>query len=602
MSGDNPGEEWEEKVEQIRIYSGTKHESITNAEAGTVCAVTGLSKANCFDVFGYENDIKTPVIEPVLSYKVELPASINIYTALSYFKKIEEEEPTLRVNFNEQLREINILTMGEVQLEVLKFLMKDRFDLDIGFSHGNIVYRETIADTVEGVGHFEPLRHYSEVHLLLEPRERGSGLKFESDCTENELSKNWQRLILTHLAEKKHKGVLTGSPITDIKITLVAGKAHKKHTEGGDFREATYRAVRHGLMKADSVLLEPWYSFEIRLPNENIGKCMTDLECMGGKFNTPEICEGGDALIIGSAPVAKIRDYSLALTGFTHGKGTISYSFKGYEVCHNAQEVIENIGYSPESDIYNTPDSVFCEGGAGFVVNWRYVENYMHIESVLKQTEPTSSEERTYTQRAEDYIKRAATDKELLEIFERTYGPIKRRESSGPVYNPSVVSVKNTPKHSEQKPKASPAVLSGKEYLLVDGYNIIFAWDELTKAAKENLDSARNQLIHRLCNYQGFTGLEIILVFDAYRVKKNPGTVEKHRNINVVYTKEAETADTYIERVSHELSKNHRVSVATSDGYEQMIILGNGALRIPAAAFHKQLKDAEDAIRNIIEN
>lgn len=591
---------WQEKAEQIRIYSGNKYDLVNSAPAGTVCAVTGLGKAAIGDGLGFEKDCISSLNEPVLCYKVVLPVGIDAFSAASNFRVIEEEEPTLRVKFDERLKEIHVFVMGEVQLEVLKYQIKERFGYDIEFGSGNIVYRETISDTVEGVGHYEPLRHYSEVHLILEPAERGSGLTFVSDCSENEFARNWQRLVLTHLAEKTHAGVLTGSAITDIKITLVAGRAHKKHTEGGDFREATYRAVRHGLMQAKSILLEPWYNFEITLPQEYVGRAMSDIQRMGGVFSSPEII-GSDAFLKGSAPVSEIREYSLELVGYSHGKGRISFTLKGYEPCHNTDEVVAQIGYNAESDVYNSADSVFCEAGAGFVVSWREVENYMHIESVLKAAALENITERTYEHRAQDYIKRVATDKELLEIFERTYGPVKRKEyRKEPLYNPSVTSVAKSHVTTEKIKKQTALPSDCKEYLLIDGYNIIFAWDELKALAKDSLDSARNQLIHRLCNYQGFSGVEIILVFDAYKVKKNPGSVEKHRNISVVYTKEAETADTYIERVTHALSKKHRVRVATSDGYEQMIILGNGALRIPAAAFHKELRDAESAIRDIV--
>ncbi len=587
---------WEEKCEQIRIYSGNKYDSVSEVTAGTVCAVTGLTKLMCGDTLGFEDEGDSPLLEPVLSYKVILPDSKDPFTVISQFRTLEEEEPTLKINFDERKKEIHVLVMGEIHLEVLKYQIKERFGLDVDFGHGNIVYRETISDTVEGVGHYEPLRHYSEVHLILEPAERGSGLAFESDCSENDFARNWQRLVLTHLHEKTHKGVLAGFPITDMKITLVAGKAHKKHTVGGDFREATYRAVRQGLMQAESVLLEPYYSFEIRVPEENIGRVMSDIQRMGGSFTSPEL-EDGISILKGSAPVSETRSYSLELASFTHGKGSITLSLKGYEPCHNTEEVLSQIGYDAEADVYNSPDSVFCEGGAGFSVKWYDVPSYMHIESVLASAQTPDSEERTVSERAKDYMKRVATDKELMEIFERTYGKIKPRESGEVIYNPSVKSV------MKERPtvKLRPApVFDGKEYLLVDGYNIIFAWDELKKDARESLDFARNNLIHRLCNYQGYAGIEIILVFDAYKVKKNPGSVEKHRNISVVYTKEAETADTYIERVSNELSKKHRVRVATSDGAEQMIILGGGALRVPAAAFHKELKDAESAISEII--
>ena len=393
--------------------------------------------------------------------------------------------------------------------------------------------------------------------------------------------------------------MLTGSPITDMKITLVAGRAHKKHTEGGDFREATYRAVRQGLRQAQDVLLEPWYSFELTVPGENVGKAMSDLSLMGARFSAPNMSESGESTIVGTAPVSEMRNYASELAGYTRAKGRLSLAFSGYEVCHNADEVIAAIGYDADADLENSADSVFCAGGAGFLVPWYEVEAHMHIESVLSAAEPESETERTPSERAAAYLQRAATDKELMAIFERTYGKIKHRDFNRPVYNPSVTGTAEKKSADKPRPIKTPAY-SGKEYLLVDGYNIIFAWDELSKAALESLDIAREELIRRLCSYQGYSDCEIILVFDAYKVKKNPGTVEKFRNISVVYTKEAETADTYIERVSHELSKNHRVRVATSDGSEQMIILGSGALRVPAAAFHKEIRDAEKAIREII--
>lgn len=590
-------DEADEKCEQIRIYSGNKYDTVLKAEAGTVCTLTGIESLKCGDVLGFEKEKGISFSEPVLSYKVLLPTGVDPFTVISKFRMLEEENPSIKIDFDDRHKEINILVMGEVLLSVLKHQINERFNLDVSFGHGNIVYRETISDTVEGVGHYEPLRHYSEVHLILEPSERGSGLTFATDCSENDFAKNWQRLVLTHLHEKRHAGVLTGSPITDMKITLVAGKAHKKHTVGGDFREATYRAVRQGLMQATSVLLEPWYNFIIQVPDNLIGRAMNDIQRMGGVFNAP-LLEDGMSILTGSAPVSEIRDYSLEIIGYSHGKGSISLSLKGYEPCHNPDEVIAEMGYDPDADVFNSADSIFCEGGAGFNVKWHEVKSYMHLESVLDTAKTLDTAERTVSDRARDYMKRVATDKELMEIFERTYGKIKPKQSSDVIYNPSVRSV--IKENNTVKPKAIP-VFDGKEYLLVDGYNIIFAWDELKKDASEGLDFARNNLIHRLCNYQGYSGLEIILVFDAYKVKKNPGTVEKHRNISVVYTKEAETADTYIERVSHELSKKHRVRVATSDGAEQMIILGGGALRVPASAFHKEIKDAEAAIRQLIE-
>ena len=589
--------EWKEKIEQIRIYSGTRFESVSSAPAGTVCAVTGLISTRCGDGLGAEKSDHSAVLEPVIRYSLEVPSGLDHFTVFSQLKRLEQEEPMLKTAYDEAAKEISVSVMGEIQLEVLKRIISDRYGFEPAFGAGSVVYRETISDTVEGIGHFEPLRHYSEVHLILEPAERGSGLTFESDCPENELARNWQNLVLTHLAEKEHKGVLIGAPITDMKITLVAGRAHKKHTEGGDFREATYRALRQGLKKAESILLEPWYSFTITLPTDNVGRAMSDIQRMGGKFAIPE-ANDGISVLSGEVPVSEMQMYAKELAAYTRGKGSIQYNVSTYEICHNAKEIIDNIGYDSDADLSSPCDSVFCANGAGFVVKWYDVEKYMHIESVLNNAACTDTEERSVKQRAADYISRAATDKELMEIFERTYGKIKPRTAGKVVFNPSVTGAEQ--EKPQKKINRQTVALSGKEYLLIDGYNIIFAWDELKKAAVESLDSARNQLINRICNYQGYSGCEIILVFDAYKVKKNPGTVEKFRNISVVYTKEAETADTYIERVSHELTKKHRVRVATSDASEQMIILGTGALRIPAAAFHKEVKDAEKAISEII--
>lgn len=591
------GTAWEEKVDQIRVYSGARYDTLQAAEAGTVCAVTGLSSPLCGDGLGCEPADFAPLSEPVLNYTLLLPEGLDPYAVLGSLKKLEEEEPTLRFTFHEPTKEIGVSVMGEVQLEVLTRILKERFGFEARFGAGKVLYRETVADTVEGVGHYEPLGHYSEVHLLLEPGERGSGLRYAADCAESVLARNWQRLVLTHLAEKNPVGVLVGAPLTDVKITLVAGRAHQKHTEGGDFREATYRAVRQGLRRAQNILLEPWYAFEIVLPTENIGRAMSDITRMGGRFSQPDDAGEGLSSLCGTAPVNELRHYAPELAGFTHGKGRMSFQLSGYEPCHNADKVIAEAGYNPDADLANTADSVFCAGGAGFTVRWDEVESHMHVESVLNAAKPADDGERSVARRAADYLARAATDKELMEIFERTYGKIKPRTPGKTVFNPSASA---SPAKQEPPIKKAPPLYSGSEYLLVDGYNIIFAWDELEEKAKESLDIARNQLIHRLCNYQGYAGVEIILVFDAYRVHKNPGTVEKFRNIHVVYTKEAETADTYIERVSHELSKKHRVRVATSDGSEQMIILGSGALRIPAAAFHKEVRDAEKAIREII--
>ncbi len=590
------GEEWNEKIDGIRIYSGAKFDSVTEAPAGTVCAVTGLSKAAAGDVLGFEKEVFVPVLEPVFNYRVILPEKTDPVTAFAKLRILEEEEPTLRLSFDRRLSEIKLLLMGQIQLEIIKNLIFSRLGMEVSFDAGSVVYRETIADVVEGVGHYEPLRHYAEVHLILEPAERGSGLSFCSDCSTDELLRSWQRLILTHLEEKTHVGVLTGSPITDVKITLVAGRAHKKHTEGGDFREATYRAVRHGLRRAKSVLLEPFYNYEITVPDGLVGRVMTDMQRFGASMNSPET-DGEMSTVTGFAPVSKIQHYGLELADFSHGKGRILCTLRGYEECADAESVISSLNYDPDSDLENSCDSVFCANGAGFLVKWDEVEKYMHLESVLSRDNDAKELQLEIKRRAENYLANVASDNELMAIFERTYGPIRKRDS-GKVRH-------EAPKSNIEKPKvqkSKPQIFDGEEYLLVDGYNIIFAWDELKKQASQSLDLARNTLINRLCNYQGFCGTKIILVFDAYRVKKNPGSIEEFRNISVVYTKEAETADSYIQKVSHELSKKHRVRVATSDAAEQMIILGSGALRVPAAAFHKEVKDAESAIRQIIDD
>lgn len=592
------GMEWQEKVDEIRIYSGTKYESVKTVFAGTVCAVTGLESAMSGDTLGFEEELSLPVLEPVFNYKMILPEKEDPFVVYRKLKTLEEEEPQLRISYDDRKKEIKLLLMGQVQLEIIRYVIEQRYGISVDFDAGSVIYRETVADIAEGVGHYEPLRHYAEVHLIIEPSERGSGLSFCTDCSTDKLERSWQRLILTHLEEKVHLGVLTGSPITDMKITLVAGRAHKKHTEGGDFREATYRAVRHGLRRAKSVLLEPYYNYRISVPDTSVGRVMADMQRIGAVINQPE-SDGEMSVVTGIAPVSEIQHYGHTLADFSHGKGSISFTLKGYEECHNSEEVIEAIGYDADADKENPCDSVFCAHGAGFLVKWNEVENYMHIERVLGRSAEAEEAKKELKARAERYLANVADDKELMEIFVRTYGPIRRRDSGKIKHE-----VKNADQaenaKQKQRPKKMP-VFDGEEYLLVDGYNIIFAWDELAAEAKKSLDLARNSLIHRLCNYQGFSGINIILVFDAYKVKKNPGTVESYRNIDVVYTKEAETADAYIERVSHELSKKHRVRVATSDGPEQLIILGNGALRVPAAAFHKEVSEAEKAIRSMIE-
>lgn len=593
---DEDENEFEEKIERISVFSGTKQVFCQTVQSGQICILYGLSHVKSGDGLGFEKASLPPCLCPVLSYRVTLDNIPDSHIVLSKLRVLEKEDPSLRVTYDEQRGEVLLLLMGEIQLEVLKTLIRERFGVEAHFDQGSIVYRETIADTVEGIGHFEPLRHYAEVHVLLEPLENGAGLVFEADCDEKDLSRKEQRLVLTHLEEKVHKGVLTRSPITDMKITLVTGKTHRKHTKGGDLRQSTYRAVRQGLMKAQSILLEPWYDFTLRVPTSNVGKAMTDIQNMGGEFTSP-LLDGEFSIIKGSCPVSKMRTYPITLSDYTHGKGVLSCSAGKYLPCHNTQDVIAKFAYDPENDAGNSPDSVFCANGDGFVVKWNQVEDFMHVESVLRVSRDTLEERRKMRERAERFCKSQTTDKELLEIFEMTYGKIKPREIPKVKLNPSAKSV---PEKSKPSRITSSPDVELFEYLLIDGYNIIFAWDELKKVASESLDSARAQLIHRLCNYQGFSGCEIILVFDAYKVKKNPGHVEKHRNISVVYTKEAETADTYIERVSHELSKKHRVRVATSDGPEQMIILGAGALRVPAAAFHKELQDAEQSIYDYI--
>ena len=594
LSGkDSSSVPWEEKIDEIRLYSGTKYTLLPTAPQGTVCAVTGLTHTKPGDVLGFEKEHTAPILEPVFRYRVLFPDGTDVHTALQKLRLLEEEDPLLRVRYDENAGDICLLLMGEVQLEVLRTRIFERFGLRADFDVGSVVYRETIADTVEGVGHYEPLRHYAEVHLLLEPSERGSGLSFAADCATEMLERSFQRLVLSHLEEKTHVGVLTGSPVTDMKITLAAGRAHKKHTEGGDFREATYRAVRQGLRRAKSILLEPWYDYEMEVPNELLGRAMTDIKRLGGDMLSPELC-GETAVLKGKAPVVTIQHYGLELSNYSHGKGRINLSLHGYLPCHNTDEVVAACGYDPDADLLNPCDSIFCAGGAGFLVKWNEVPDHMHLESVLAVSSEKEEEKRELRRRAENYIKAVATDKELQAIFERTYGPI-RRKQEGRIK----VEAEKT-KREPKKSAARPSFPRGDEYLLVDGYNILFAWDELKKASEKSLDLARASLIHRLCNYQGFSGVKIILVFDAYRVKKNPGTVEEYGEVSVVYTKEAETADRYIERVSHVLSKENRVRVATSDGSEQMIILGNGALRVPAAAFHKEITDAEKAIRELI--
>lgn len=579
------GTEETEKADTLRIYSGEKFTMTDCVKQGMVCAVTGLTKTVAGMGLGFEADIEKPVLEAVLTYKLEILDNTDIHNALAGLRILEQEDPQLRIIWNSVAREIHIQIMGEVQIEVLRKIIAERFNMQVDFAEGAIAYRETISDTVEGVGHFEPLRHYSEVHLILEPGKRGSGIVIKSDCPTDFLNLNWQRLILTHIAEKTHTGVLTNSPITDIKITLASGKAHKKHTEGGDFRQATYRAIRNGLMKATSILLEPFYDFTLEIPIENTGRAMTDLQQMSAEFSAPDTV-GDISIIKGTVPVSTMRGYSAEVTAYTSGRGKLFTSVKGYRECHNTDEVVSEIGYNAETDTENPSGSVFCTHGAGFNVPWNEVENHMHLESALKSDTETAT-----AAYVSEYVSSVINDEELLRIFEKTYGPIK--------VNSYTALKKRTPV-SKQKPYKAKQIYDGPPYLLIDGYNIIFAWDELKKIAVDNLDAAREILVNRLCNYRGFTQCRLILVFDAYKVKGNTGSVEHINGIDVVYTKEAETADAYIEKVTHELAKNHRVRVATSDGLEQLIILGNGAQRVSANEFYKELTDTENKIREYI--
>ena len=590
LTGEADGEPWAEKANQLRLYSGAKYTLTEAIGPGQVCAVTGLTKARPGEGLGAERDSDLPVLEPVLSYQVLLPEGADVHAALGKLHRLEEEEPQLHVVWNETLGEIHVQLMGEIQLEVLRSLLAERFGLEVEFGPGGILYKETITEPMEGVGHYEPLRHYAEVHLKLEPLPRGSGMQFAADCREEVLDKNWQRLVLTHLEEKQHLGVLTGSPLTDVKITLIAGRAHLKHTEGGDFRQATYRAVRQGLMLAKSQLLEPWYAFRLEVPAENIGRAMSDIQRMEGTFDPPESGEE-TAVLTGFAPVSTMRSYPMEVVSYTRGRGHLSLTLDGYRPCHNAQEVIAAIGYEPEHDLDNPADSVFCAHGAGFVVPWDQVRSHMHVDSGWGKSTRPEQEAAVPQRRAIAYRATLEEDAELLKIFERTYGPIKRDPLAA--FRP--VQKRERPDFAAEQWESAP------EYLLVDGYNIIFAWDELNALSKESLDAARHKLMDILCNYQGFQKCVLILVFDAYRVPGSPGSIEQYHNIHVVYTKEAETADMFIERVTHEIGRNRRVRVATSDGMEQIIILGHGALRVSARMFHEEVQNVEKQIRALVQ-
>ena len=596
VTGKDEAGEILEKVDQIRLYSGAGYQTVSEAAAGSVCAVTGLNHTLPGDGLGCQKNSGETFLEPVLQYRVLLPEGCDVHGALLKMRQLEEEEPTLRILWNESAQEIHVKVMGEIQTEILKSMILERFGLDVSFGAGSIVYKETICDAVEGIGHFEPLRHYAEVHLLLEPLKAGSGMIFDTACSEDALDRNWQRLILTTLQEKAHRGVLTGAEITDMKITLLSGRAHLKHTEGGDFRQAVYRAVRQGLMNAESMLLEPVYEFRLEVPTDAVGRAMADITRMHGTFEGPET-QGAVAVLTGSAPVAAMQDYQKEVVAYTKGCGRLFCSLKGYEPCHNQEDVIAAVGYDPDADTDNPSGSVFCAHGAGFYVPWDKVPDYMHLERAYQPKRQPESEERQnegtdYAAAGRKLQSSLAMDQELEEIFTRTYGTGKEARSGwgrsrfAPARTVDSVNAKRT---RREPPK--------EEYLLVDGYNIIFAWEELRELARINIESARGRLMDILCNYQGFRKSTVILVFDAYKVEGGTGSVQKYHNIYVVYTREAETADQYIEKAVHKINPQHHVTVATSDALEQMIIWGAGASRMSAAGLLEEIDAASTEIR-----
>ena len=585
-----------EKITQIRLYNGVKFQTVDAVTSGMVCAITGLSKTYAGQGLGKEHDTAPPTLAPVLSYRVQIPPSLDVHKVLENMRKLEQEDPQLQVRWNEQLQEISVRLMGEIQIAVLQRLMLERFSMPISFDSGSIAYRETIQKPVEGVGHYEPLRHYAEVHLLLEPLPTGSGLQFAAACREDDLDRNWQRLVLTHLQEKTHGGVLMNAPITDMKITLIAGKAHVKHTEGGDFRQATYRALRQGLLSTESVLLEPWYQFRLTIPTECVGRAIADLQHMSATFSAPEQATPTTQVLHGTAPVSELRTYSETVVAYTKGKGRLFCQMKGYFPCHNTEEVLEQVSYDGANDPENSGDSIFCSHGAGVLVKWDDVPKHMHLpyayvpEQKAELTPPVQ-----LARQAERYRSRLEEDQALLGWFERTYGKIQRDPRQALDRLPDDVT--ETAKTAPLQP-----LKTGDVYLLVDGYNVIHAWDSLKQYLPDHLELARKQLSDWLCNYQGFRQCQVILVFDAYQVKGGREHVEQYHNIHIVYTKEAETADAYIERTTYDLAKERRVRVVTSDGLEQRIILGNGACRVSAAEFEKELKEVEQAIQSYLQS
>lgn len=624
---DTSGSSAAEKIDQIRIYSGAQFQAVQEVGAGSICAVTGLENTRCGQGLGVEHDAELPLLEPVLTYQVLVPSKCDVHRLYLQLRELTEEEPQLHMIWNGQLNEIHVQVMGEVQMEILKNMVQERYHVEIGFGSGSIIYKETIRTKAEGVGHFEPLKHYAEVHLLLEPGEPGSGIQFDTACSTDELEKNWQRLILTHLEEKQHKGVLTGSEITDMRITLIAGRAHKKHTEGGDFRQATYRAVRQGLMMAESILLEPVYSFSLEVPSQMIGRALADMERMHGRFDAPQT-EGETSILTGFVPAAAMQGYPMEVAAYSGGRGRMSCTFYGYEPCHNAEEVVERIAYDPEADLDNPTGSVFCAHGAGFIVPWDEVYDYCHIgarealpdeisdgengQSMQKDGEGLRAKS-AQRQSADPYV----TEEELQEIFKRTYGAgreergrWKKRKRDGFDHRSGGAAGRSSASGTGSSSNAasgegrsyvsSSAAANrnqGEEYLLVDGYNIIFSWEELRELAKVNIESARTKLMDILCDYQGCRKMTLILVLDAYRVEGSPGGVMQYHNIHVVYTKEAETADQYIEKTVHKIGRKNRVTVATSDALEQIIIWGQGAKRLSAPGLLEEIEQAREELR-----
>ena len=584
-----------EKADALRLYNGGKFRLVSEALPGMVVAAAGPVSTRPGQGLGAESDAETPLLEPVLNYRVDCDA--DPHTLLKALQTLEGEDPQLHVNWRDDLGEVHVQLMGEVQLEILQTILQERFGLTVAFSEGGILYKETLTRAVEGIGHYEPLRHYAEVHLLLEPGARGSGVQLAADCPPDTLAENWQRLILTHLAERTHPGVLIGAPLTDVKITLAAGRAHQKHTEGGDFRQATYRAVRQGLRSAAArggcVLLEPWYEFTLRLPQEAVGRALADMPRLCAEFEPPET-EAEGTVIRGRAPVSELRGYARELAAYTRGRGTLSCLPAGYAPCHNAEAVIAASGYDADADTENTADSVFCSHGAGVLVRWDEAPARMHLPSISAREERISREEpEQRAARAADYRGMLAADKELMAIFERTYGPIRRDsvQAMRPVRRPE------QPSTSRRAARPGP---QGPEHLLVDGYNVIFAWDSLREIAEGNLDAARGRLMDILCNYAGYRKIVPILVFDAYKVKGAEREVEKYHNLYVVYTKEAETADMYIEKTTHEIARKYPTRVVTSDTTEQLIILGAGATRVSSQNFEEEVRAVEAEIRQYL--